>query len=322
MSKNFPKSNGPFSNKNVKNPFPRGNLKNLNISDVNEPLIQTTTSRRKVEQDFESTNQAQDSLCINLAVENEGLTQNKQKSADFDNQKASLPPSLSKGQESAYQNPSLPNQACPRKVKIEDQEEKENIDENKSQMSKFEPNMSSSSLTHSITSKTNSRFNKRIDELKRQQAKLDKIKSEKDQLEAFLNYQKEMEEEKERKKQEEIVKMEKFYVEKAIVVQKYTRVWLAKRYVEGLKEQEFQRQKLMLNQALDEMRDQVRVVGTDSKERFISAAVTIQKYARGMFIRKLLAPYFSLYRKVNPMVKAIEMAKKRLSFRAALYSLY
>jgi hypothetical protein len=95
------------------------------------------------------------------------------------------------------------------------------------------------------------------------------------------------------------------YTKNATIMQTYVRRWLAKRYVEELKELEYQKQKALLNQALNEMRDQIRVVGTESKERFISAAITIQKHARGRLIRRLLAPYFDLFRKVNPIVHCL-----------------
>ena len=93
--------------------------------------------------------------------------------------------------------------------------------------------------------------------------------------------------------------------EKAIIIQKYARVWLAKRYVNYLQEQEHKRQKELLNQVLNEMKDEIRTCGSDSKEQIIKSAVVIQKYARGIFIRKLLAPYFSLFRRVNPLVYAL-----------------
>lgn len=172
--------------------------------------------------------------------------------------------------------------------------------------------MSTSSAGQSVLDKKPTRFSRRLEELKKQQAKLDKIKSEKDQLQAFLNYQAEMEKEKERKLQEEMHRREILYNEKAVVIQKYARVWLAKRVLVALQEQEYQKQKALLSQALEEMRDQIRVWGTDSKEKFVQAAVTIQKYARGMFIRKLLAPYFELYRSVNPLVTAIANTKLNL----------
>lgn len=162
----------------------------------------------------------------------------------------------------------------PTKVKIEDQEDHfkpntecnfDEIREEESQLStaqkqsKFEPNNSTSTLNRSLANKGVNKFSRRIDELKRQQAKLDKIKSEKDQLQAFLEYQNEMEREKERKLIEEQRQMEILYHQKAIIIQKYARVWLAKRVLLALQEAEYQKHKELLNQALDEMRDQIRV---------------------------------------------------------------
>lgn len=125
--------------------------------------------------------------------------------------------------------------------------------------STFEPEKSNSSMSNSLAGKKMNKFSRRLEELKRQQAKLDKIKSEKDQLQAYLQYQAEIEAEKERKRQQEIAKLEELYNQKAVIIQKYARVWLAKRYVAQLQEEEFRRQKEMLNQALEEMRDQIRV---------------------------------------------------------------
>jgi hypothetical protein len=111
------------------------------------------------------------------------------------------------------------------------------------------------------------------------------------------------------------------YTKSATIMQTYARRWLAKRYVEELKELEYQKQKALLNQALNEMRDQIRVVGTDSKERFVSAAITIQKHARGRLIRRLLAPYFDLFRKVNPIVHCLTKFQKILPIRNAFFAL-
>lgn len=124
---------------------------------------------------------------------------------------------------------------------------------------RFDEEMSTSSAGHSALDKKPSRFSRRLEELKKQQAKLDKIKSEKDQLQSFLNYQAEMEKEKERKLQEEMRRREILYHQKAVVIQKYARVWLAKRVLVALQEEEYQKQKALLTQALDEMRDQIRV---------------------------------------------------------------
>ena len=156
------------------------------------------------------------------------------------------------------------------------------------------------------------RYTRRLDELKRQQAKLDKIKNEKDQLQAFLNYQEELEKEKEKKQIEEMRKMEIKYNQMAVVIQKYARVWLAKRYVAALQEEEHKRQKALLYQALDEMKDQIRTCGTDSKEKFVIASITIQRYVRGIFIRRLLAPYFELYRRMNPLVESLKSANIKI----------
>ena len=156
------------------------------------------------------------------------------------------------------------------------------------------------------------RYSRRLDELKRQQAKLDKIKSEKDQLEAYLAYQSEMKKQQQKREQEALEQQAILYNQNAVVIQKYARTWLAKRYVEQLKELEYQNQKALLNQALNEMKDHVRVCGTESKDRFINAAITIQKYARGMFIRKLLKPYFDLMKTVNPMVNALSKVNQSL----------
>lgn len=124
---------------------------------------------------------------------------------------------------------------------------------------RFDEEMSTSSAGQSVFDKKPTRFSRRLEELKKQQAKLDKIKSEKDQLQAFLNYQAEMEKEKERKLQEEMHRREILYNQKAVVIQKYARVWLAKRVLVALQEQEYQKQKALLSQALEEMRDQIRV---------------------------------------------------------------
>ena len=67
-----------------------------------------------------------------------------------------------------------------------------------------------------------------------------------------------MEREKQRQEQEAIEAQMRLYVEKAIVIQKYSRAWLAKRYVETLQEAKIQMSKALLNQALDDMVDHVR----------------------------------------------------------------
>ena len=77
-------------------------------------------------------------------------------------------------------------------------------------------------------------------------------------MQAFLEYQAEMEREKQRQEQEAIEAQMRLYVEKAIVIQKYARAWLAKRYVEALQEAKIQMSKALLNQALDDMVDHVR----------------------------------------------------------------
>jgi len=107
----------------------------------------------------------------------------------------------------------------------------------------------------------------KLDELKRQQAKLDKIQAEKTKLQAFLNYQDEMEKEK-KKKEQKLIDYEYIYNMNAVIIQKYSRAWLARRFVNILKAQR-QEQEIKtvessekgwssLNAALDEMRDVVR----------------------------------------------------------------
>jgi hypothetical protein len=102
--------------------------------------------------------------------------------------------------------------------------------------------------------------------------------------------------------QEEMRVRQVLMEEKATLIQSYARVWLAKRYTKELQEQQQIMEKERLKRALAEMADQVRTCGTDSKSRFEQAAISIQKVVRGKFIRRLLAPYFDLYRKVNPLV--------------------
>ena len=68
------------------------------------------------------------------------------------------------------------------------------------------------------------------------------------------------------------------------------------------------------------MQDMVRTCGANSKERFIKAAITIQKWTRGRFIRNLLKPYFILFRKVSPLVKVLEKYNTVLQMRAGFYS--
>jgi hypothetical protein len=198
------------------------------------------------------------------------------------------------------------------------------IDDLEQKDSKFDPERSTSSINHSIASRRLGNYffvTLNLEELRRQQAKLEKIQSEKQKLEAFLNYQAEVDQEKERKENERQMKLQQMYDQKATTIQKYARRWLARRYVEELKEMEYRKQKALLTQALDEMRDQIRVVGTDSKERFISAAIVIQKHARARFIRKLLAPYFDLFRRVNPIVLCFTKLNKVLPLRNAFYKL-
>lgn len=131
---------------------------------------------------------------------------------------------------------------------------------------------------------------------------------------------------------EEVQNLDYIYHTNAIIIQKYSRVWLSKRYVQILK----QKRKLEesrtiespqsnnwsnLKQALDQMQDMVGTCGTDSKERFILAAVTIQKWARGRFIRNLLKPYFSLFRRVSPLVEVLEKYAEILPKRKGFYCL-
>lgn len=168
------------------------------------------------------------------------------------------------------------------------------------------------SNSKSLAGSNSYKYSRRLDELKRQQAKLEKIKNEKEELNAFLEYQAEIEKEKHRREQEALADQLKFYNDKATTIQKYARVWLAKRYVSRLQEIEYQKQKALLSQALEEMTDHIRVVGTESKDRFVRAAIIIQKFARGMFIRKLLSPYFELLRSVNPIVNALSKAHKNI----------
>lgn len=174
----------------------------------------------------------------------------------------------------------------------------------------------------------------KLDELKRQQAKLDKITAEKCKLQAFLDYQEEMENEKKRKKieVEKVQNLDYIYHINAIIIQKYSRVWLAKRHVQILKEtrkleiscsieSSHSNNWSNLNQALDQMQDMVRTCGTDSKERFIEAAIIIQKWVRGRLIRNLLKPYFSLFRKVSPLIEVFEKYSNILPKREGFYSL-
>ena len=75
--------------------------------------------------------------------------------------------------------------------------------------------MTSSSITNSVMSVNISK----LDELRKQQIKLDKIKAEKSKLQAFLNYQEEMEKEKKKKQEqlENLRNLEYIYHTKAII---------------------------------------------------------------------------------------------------------
>lgn len=241
MSKNIPKPNIPSSNHNKKNSFmSNGPFRHIDTSNDNEPLIKTGSSRRRVDEDFPSQATPQESLnCINVAVSNNGEDNYEL----LDN----------KIHESEDNEVKLETESNPTKLKIEDQE----MSHTQLNQEDADQNRSSSTLNKSASKPTV--FSRRLEELKRQQAKLDKIKSEKDQLQAFLDYQAELEREKQRKEEENQMKLHQLIIEKAVIMQKYARRWLARRVFLSLQEEEYQRQKMLLTQALDEMTDHVRV---------------------------------------------------------------
>lgn len=253
-------SNGPF--------------KNVDIDNNDEPLIKPI-SRRKIDADeaLEKNNELISNALnmINLAINNE---------QEADCQSYNTQPIEQKDTEDMLnENGSLDPLKKPIELRetpnfrIEDQESmvksdakprfeeiREEPSEHQTEKSPFKHPLEGSvySQNSHVGDEKSIRYSRRLDELKRQQAKLDKIKNEKDQLQAFLNYQQEIEEEKERKRIEEMRQLEIKYNKMAIVIQKYSRVWLAKRYVSALQEEEHKRQKALLYQALNEMKDQIR----------------------------------------------------------------
>jgi len=298
-----------------------GPFKHLNISSDKEPLLRDSSRKSTLHEDYQQNNNSEAMNWINLDVnsENSGMSLSKNSAKKEKPYLENIAPEVTQSHPITLDVQETPNpniqqqetiQATQKPVEIREEESERLLDKVQNQ---FECDKSTSSVANSMASRKPNKFSHRLDELKRQQAKLDKIKSEKGQLESFLQYQAEMEREKERKRQEELQKVEIIYNQNAVILQKYARVWLAKRYVAELQEQEFRRQKELLNNALAEMRDQIRVVGTDSKERFVNGAIVIQKYARGMFIRKLLAPYFELYRSVNPLVHILDKTNHNLA---------
>lgn len=327
------KASGSGSNFNKRPNFlSNGPFKNVDMDNNDEPLIKPS-SRRKVDPDeaLDKNNELISNALnmINLAINNEQETEyqsyNTQPVAQIDpdnflSENGSLDP-LKKPIE-LRETPNFRIEEQESMMKSDAKPQFEEIREEPSELqsekshTKHVPEDSVYSHNSRAGEEKPARYSRRLDELKRQQAKLDKIKSEKDQLQAFLNYQQELEQEKERKRIEDLRQLEIKYNNMAIVIQKYSRVWLAKRYVAALQEEEHKRQKALLYQALNEMKDQIRTCGTDSKERFVNAAITIQKYVRGIFIRRLLSPYFELYRRLNPLVQKLTAANTILKYRS------
>ena len=314
----------PSSNKNKKPSFlSTGPFKHIDATNTETPLINYSNDNSDKDDGMKSQkHDRHESLnWINLAVENESIIQKRQFEVNPEDEqqfeekpeeeittteKKNITSKVEHQRETPnfrLEKPNIDtNVAIDEDTVIDEEKSQYRLDETHSRLE--QDSISSHSKSIGVSSK-GYRYSRRLEELKRQQAKLDKIKNEKDQLQAFLEYQAEMEREKQRQEQEAIEAQMRLYVEKAIVIQKYSRAWLAKRYVETLQEAKIQMSKALLNQALDDMVDHVRTWGTDSKDRFIRSAIVIQKYARGMFIRKLLKPYFDLLRSVSPLVKAL-----------------
>lgn len=326
VSKIKSKPSKPMSNKNKTPGFlSSGPFKNIDVENENEPLIKTSSRRRPDVDEIIDKNQALVNGAlnlINLAINNE---EEDEQTPYLDKTAVNDRPSIEPHEDSVAKKKFEPRETP--NFRIEEQEtvtnnaarsycdeinEEQSESHSASMAAQCKNEESYSSHPSAAGDVKPARYSRKLEELKRQQAKLDKIKSEKDQLQAFLNYQQELEQEKERRRAEEQMQAEAKYNRMAVVIQKYARVWLAKRTFAAMQEEAHQREKALLYQALNEMRDQIRTCGTDSKEKFVQAAITIQRYVRGIFIRRLLAPYFELYRSINPLVTCLASVHTKL----------
>ena len=88
----------------------------------------------------------------------------------------------------------------------------------------------------------------------------------------------------------------------ATAIQKWVRGRIARKFFEANRQEFEANAKSVLEKQLAELSSMVKRCGTENRLTLPIAAAKIQAVWRARTVRRVLQPYFKLYRRVNPVV--------------------